>query len=192
MHDSSRMKLAGELEFLIGFKKYNSLYEMSKHNQRTRELLPGPAEFIDRNGSWTFGSPSVLYMFYRESGKLAQEVQEIIEAMPHYCRLTAGHGSGGECAVAELVATGLSNRVIGETLYIAEVTVKKVLQSIFVKMGINSRTALTKIVVEQKKPESVYFRIISSQTNSLYNKDELVFFGRNTIIKNMRRGISYE
>ena len=55
-----------------------------------------------------------------------------------------------EWAIAELVATGMSNRVIGETLYIAEVTIKKALQSIFAKLNINSRTALTKIVIEQK------------------------------------------
>lgn len=96
LDEQSRVKMAGELEILIGFTKYNSISGMSAHNQRAWELLHRPAEFIDRNGSWTFGSPSVLYMFYRESGKLAQEVQEIFEAMPYYYWLTSGHGSGAE------------------------------------------------------------------------------------------------
>jgi len=55
-----------------------------------------------------------------------------------------------EWAITELVAAGLSNRAIGETLYIAEVTVKKALQNIFAKLSINSRTALTKIIIEQR------------------------------------------
>jgi len=96
LDDHSRRKIAGELEILIGFTKYNSISGMSAHHQRAWELLRGPTEFIDRNGPWTFGSPSVLYMFYRESGQLAQEVQQIAEDMPHYYRLTEGHGSGAE------------------------------------------------------------------------------------------------
>jgi len=81
---------------VIGFTKYNSISGMSAHNERACELLHGPATFMDRNGSWTFGSPSVLYMFHRESGKLAQEVQEMFKSMPYYYQLTAGHGSGAE------------------------------------------------------------------------------------------------
>ncbi|MDR3590803.1 MAG: LuxR C-terminal-related transcriptional regulator [Negativicutes bacterium] len=96
MDDATRMKLAGELELLLGFTKYNSIAGMSEHHQRAWELLQGPAEFMDRSGSWTFGSPSVLYMFYRESGQLAQEEQEIGELLPYYCRLTDGHGFGAD------------------------------------------------------------------------------------------------
>ncbi|HWR39290.1 MAG TPA: LuxR C-terminal-related transcriptional regulator, partial [Patescibacteria group bacterium] len=55
-----------------------------------------------------------------------------------------------EWTIAELVATGLSNRVIAETLHLAEVTVKKALQSIYLKLEINSRTALARLVIEQK------------------------------------------
>lgn len=94
--EQAQEKLTGELEILISFAKYNSITGMSEHHQRAWSLLRRPAEFIDRNGSWTFGSPSVLYMFYRESGQLEQEVHDMNVAMPLYCRLTAGHGSGAE------------------------------------------------------------------------------------------------
>jgi LuxR family transcriptional regulator, maltose regulon positive regulatory protein len=96
LDELTRVKLAGELELLTGFAKYNSITGMSEHHQRAYDLLQGPAQFIDRNGSWTFGSPSVLYMFYRESGQLAQEVQDMCDLLPHYNRLTDGHGSGAE------------------------------------------------------------------------------------------------
>jgi len=94
--EQAKAQLAGEFELLCSFAKYNSITGMSEHHQRAGGLLKGPSEFIDRNGSWTFGSPSVLYMFYRESGQLEQEVNEIIVAMPYYYQLTAGHGSGAE------------------------------------------------------------------------------------------------
>lgn len=94
--EQAKAQLAGELELLCSFAKYNSIMEMSEHHQRAGDLLQGPSAFIDKNGSWTFGSPSVLYMFYRESGRLEREVHEIIEAMPQYYQLTAGHGSGAE------------------------------------------------------------------------------------------------
>jgi LuxR family maltose regulon positive regulatory protein len=55
-----------------------------------------------------------------------------------------------ERAIAELVAAGLSNRAVGNTLYIAEITVKKALQNIYKKLGVSGRTALTKIMIEQK------------------------------------------
>ena len=89
-------QLSGEFELLCTFSKYNHITGMYEHIQRASCLLKGPSEFIDKNGSWTFGSPSVLYMFYRESGQLEQEVQEMNDAIPHYCRLTDGHGLGAE------------------------------------------------------------------------------------------------
>lgn len=88
--------LMGELELLRSFTKYNNIMGMSEHHQKACELLKDSSSFMETKGSWTFGSPSVLYMFYRESGKLEQEVQEMKEAMPYYYRLTSGHGTGAE------------------------------------------------------------------------------------------------
>ena len=88
--------LMGELELLLSFLRYNDIMGMSEHHKRACALLKEPSSFMDTTGSWTFGSPSVLYMFYRESGKLEQEVLDMKEAMPYYYRLTAGHGTGAE------------------------------------------------------------------------------------------------
>jgi LuxR family maltose regulon positive regulatory protein len=88
--------LLGEFELLLSFTKYNNINEMRVHIQNSWELLKQPAKFIDCSESWTFGSPSVLYMFYRETGKLEEEVRNIKEALPIYSQLTGGHGKGGE------------------------------------------------------------------------------------------------
>lgn len=88
--------LRGELELLLSFTRYNDIMGMSEHHKRACALLKNPSVFMDTTGSWTFGSPSVLYMFYRESGKLEQEVNDMKEAMPYYYKLTDGHGTGAE------------------------------------------------------------------------------------------------
>ncbi len=89
-------ELAGELELLTSFGKYNNIMGMSEHHKRACALLKKPSGFMDTTGSWTFGSPSVLYMFYRESGMLEQEIRDMKEAMPYYYKLTDGHGTGAE------------------------------------------------------------------------------------------------
>lgn len=93
---ASADSLTGELELLLSFTRYNDIAAMSEHHKRACALLKKPSVFMASKGSWTFGSPSVLYMFYRESGKLEQEIRDIKEAMPYYYRLTNGHGMGAE------------------------------------------------------------------------------------------------
>ena len=51
---------------------------------------------VGGSGSWTFGSPSVLAMYYRTPGSLDRVVADMKECMPCYYRLTGGHGSGAE------------------------------------------------------------------------------------------------
>ncbi len=88
--------LMGELELLLSFRRYNDILGMSEHHKKAYALMREPSVFMDTKGSWTFGSPSVLYMFYRESGMLEQEVRDMYTAMPYYYRLTDGHGTGAE------------------------------------------------------------------------------------------------
>lgn len=91
-----RNRLWGELELLIGFTAYNDLKKMSAHHRKAWELLGQPTSVYDSGTLWTFGSPSVLYLYYRESGRLEEHVRDLKEALPCYCRLTNGHGSGAE------------------------------------------------------------------------------------------------
>lgn len=91
-----RNRLAGELELVYMLAKYNDIAAMAGHIRRAAALLPGESVLCDHNTPWTMGSPSVLYMFYRETGGLRKEVQEILAAMPLYYGVTANHGSGAE------------------------------------------------------------------------------------------------
>ncbi|MEA4961166.1 helix-turn-helix transcriptional regulator [Lutispora sp.] len=94
--EGEKDKLLGETELLLSFLEYNRIDAMSVRHRRALELLGGPASLINIKSTWTFGSPSVLYMFYRESGKLNEELRQMDECMPVYYILTGGHGSGAE------------------------------------------------------------------------------------------------
>lgn len=89
-------ELQGEMELLLSFLEYNRIGDMSRRHRRALELLDGPAALINRKSTWTFGSPSIFYMYWRESGKLAEELAQMDECMPIYYELTRGHGVGAE------------------------------------------------------------------------------------------------
>jgi len=89
-------RLLGEYELLLSFTAYNDIEKMSAYHRRACSLLKSPSSIYDSKSSWTFGSPSVLYMFYRKTGELENEVQIIREAMPFYYQITNGHGKGAE------------------------------------------------------------------------------------------------
>lgn len=96
LNDESRAILWGELEFIRSFSAYNDLSKMAEYHQKAWDRLGQPTKIYDTSRHWTFASPSVLYLYHRESGRLAQEVRTLTEIMPCYNRLTNGHGSGAE------------------------------------------------------------------------------------------------
>lgn len=95
--EKTKNRLLGEYELIKSFSKYNDIQGMAEHQARAYELLDGPSKLFDDNKNfWTYGSPSVLYMFYRKSGILEQEVKALLALMPRYRLITSGHGAGAE------------------------------------------------------------------------------------------------
>lgn len=94
-----RNRYLGELELLLSFAEFNDLKKMSARHKKAWELLNQPTSIYDTGTNWTFGSPSVLSLYYRESGMLEEHIQDIKEGLPYYYRLTNGHGSGAEYAM---------------------------------------------------------------------------------------------
>lgn len=88
--------IAGEMELVCMLAKYNDIAAMAEHIRRAHELLQGPSTLSDHKTPWTLGAPSVLYMFYRQSGRLQQAVDDLSASMPLYCKITAGHGLGAD------------------------------------------------------------------------------------------------
>lgn len=94
--DDYKGRLLGEYELLLSFTGYNDIEKMSEYHRRACKLLKEPSTILDTKATWTFGSPSVLYMFHRRAGELEKEVQTIREAMPFYYQVTNSHGKGAE------------------------------------------------------------------------------------------------
>lgn len=93
---AERGNLMGECDLIMSFLCYNDISAMSRLHRSASSQMSRPAISIHKHGGWTFGSPSVLMMFYRESGALEKELAEMDECMPHYYKITNGHGQGAE------------------------------------------------------------------------------------------------
>ena len=96
MPDSERGNLLGECDLIMSFLCYNDISAMSRLHRSASAQMSRPAISIRNEGGWTFGSPSVLMMFHREPGQLDKELAEMYECMPHYYKITNGHGQGAE------------------------------------------------------------------------------------------------
>ena len=91
-----RGNLLGECDLILSFLCYNDIRAMSRLHRSASVQMSRPAISIQNSGGWTFGSPSVLMMFYRAPGELESELAEMDECMPHYYKVTNHHGQGAE------------------------------------------------------------------------------------------------
>ena len=96
MPEEERGNLLGECDLILSFLCYNDISAMSRLHRSASAQMSRPAISIQSSGGWTFGSPSVLMMFYRAPGELASELLEMDECMPHYYKVTNHHGQGAE------------------------------------------------------------------------------------------------
>ena len=100
MPQTERGDLLGECDLIMSFLCYNDISAMSCLHRSASAQMSRPAISIRNEGGWTFGSPSVLMMFHREPGQLDKELAEMDECMPHYYKITNGHGQGAEKIMA--------------------------------------------------------------------------------------------
>ena len=96
MPEEERGDLLGECDLIMSFLCYNDISAMSRLHRSASAQMSRQAISIRNSGGWTFGLPSVLMMFYRAPGELVSELAEMDECMPHYYRITDGHGQGAE------------------------------------------------------------------------------------------------
>lgn len=105
-----------EYERLLSLTQYNRIREMAAHHRKAFSYMDSPVTGEESKGNWTFGSPSVLLMFYRESGRLAAHVRDMKECLPDYCRLTDGHGSGAQYVMAAEAALNAGDSETAESV----------------------------------------------------------------------------
>ena len=96
LSSEERGNLLGECDLIMSFLCYNDISAMSLLHCSASRQMSRLAISIQKSGGWTFNSPSVLMMFYRAPGELQSELTEMDECMPHYYKITDGHGQGAE------------------------------------------------------------------------------------------------
>ena len=96
LSEEERGNLLGECDLILSFLCYNDISAMSRLHRSASAQMSRPVISIQSSGGWTFGSPSVLMMFYRAPGELASELLEMDECMPHYYKVANHHGQGAE------------------------------------------------------------------------------------------------
>ncbi len=96
LSEEERGNLQGECDLIMSFLCYNDISAMSRLHRSASAQMSRPAISIQNSGGWTFDSPSVLMMYYRAPGELQSELAEMDECMPHYYKITDGHGQGAE------------------------------------------------------------------------------------------------
>ena len=69
LSQKEKKSLQGEIELLLSFLEYNRIDAMSARHRKALELIGGPATLISLKSTWTFGSPSVWFLFWRHCGK---------------------------------------------------------------------------------------------------------------------------
>ena len=96
LDEAEKNNLLGECDLIMSFLGYNDIVSMSRLHRSACQKMTRRAISIQKHGSWTFGSPSVLMMFHRETGKMNDELQAMQDSMPYYNRVTDNQGIGAE------------------------------------------------------------------------------------------------
>lgn len=96
MDVTSENRLRGEVELLMSLLEINDLDKMIHRFEKAWKLMGQTTRMFFKKNNWTFLSPSVLCIYYRESGKLKETLQKLSDTMPYYHLLTEDHGIGGE------------------------------------------------------------------------------------------------
>lgn len=96
LSEVEKNNMRGECSLSLSFLQYNDIAAMSVYHKKASELMSRISVDRSRRGTWTFGMPSVLMMFHRESGKMSEELCAMQEAIPYYYQVTDGHGKGAE------------------------------------------------------------------------------------------------
>ncbi|GAU77624.1 LuxR C-terminal-related transcriptional regulator [Fusibacter sp. 3D3] len=117
LHGEDTRVLIGRLAFLQSFTAFNDIEKMSILHRKAWEVLGGPfSNREDWNDSWTFGQPSVLYLFWSASGALDRALDCMDACLPYYVRLTEGHGTGADCAMRAEAHLMRGNDIAAEVL----------------------------------------------------------------------------
>lgn len=99
-HPPRKNRILAEINAIRIFAAFNDGKKMIYYrNEALRLLQGGTSCLLNQKTEFTFGSPHLLYSYYRESGRLKETTDLIVSAFPGVDQLT-----GGGCAGFDYVA----------------------------------------------------------------------------------------
>ena len=90
------LHIKSEFALISLAEEYNDVKKMSSEEKKIWDAIDTPTHEIKRVIPFTFGCPSILFLFWRESGQLENALRNMTDALPKYCKLTKGHGTGAD------------------------------------------------------------------------------------------------
>ncbi|AKN29844.1 LuxR family transcriptional regulator [Clostridium carboxidivorans P7] len=92
-----RDRILAEILIIKKFAVFNDLEKMCIISDKARSLLKGKQSYILlRENEFTFGSPHLLYIYFRKEQTLKRVLQVVVERMPLHAKLADGNGTGCE------------------------------------------------------------------------------------------------
>lgn len=89
-------QLRGEFEILLLMVNNHNIKNSYQSVESAFDLLKCPIKYFNTKGNATFGCPSVLFLYYRKSGKLRDSFIKNRGSFTSYFNLTNGHGMGAD------------------------------------------------------------------------------------------------
>jgi LuxR family maltose regulon positive regulatory protein len=96
-------RILAEIRIIRKIARFNHLEQSTTDNDLILELLNGEQSYIMvEEGEFTFGSPNLLYVYFRDQGTFKRISEIIINKFPIYSKYANGCGTGSEyLAMAE-------------------------------------------------------------------------------------------
>ncbi|MBP1866517.1 ATP/maltotriose-dependent transcriptional regulator MalT [Clostridium tetanomorphum] len=92
-----RDRIVAETLIVKKFLVFNDLEKMCVISDKARSLLQGKQSYIMlRENEFTFGSPHLIYIYFRDEGTLKKVLHIIQKNMPLHSKMSDGNGTGCE------------------------------------------------------------------------------------------------
>ncbi|AGY74623.1 LuxR C-terminal-related transcriptional regulator [Clostridium autoethanogenum] len=97
INDNYRNHIIAEILIVKKFTVFNHAEEMIVNNHKIIELLNGKQSYIMlRENEYTFGSPHLIYIYFREQGTLKEILYTITKKFSLHAKIANGCGTGCE------------------------------------------------------------------------------------------------
>lgn len=94
--DDFKRRILGEIELILAYTTFNDITLMHAHLIKAYERLQGQSLIANKDKIFTFGSPHVLFLYYRDKGKFLRTMERLELSVPYYIEMASGCGAGFE------------------------------------------------------------------------------------------------